>query len=73
VGGPFGHLDNRSAGRLLEALDRSRLRHVIAAHLSDRNNRPELARDALARALGCAGEWVGIATQNDGFAWRDLT
>jgi phosphoribosyl 1,2-cyclic phosphodiesterase len=72
IGGPLGHLDNDAAASLLAALDRSRLRHVIAAHLSEQNNRPELARAALARALGCEPDWVGLATQADGFDWRAL-
>ena len=72
IAGPFGHLDNRSAGRLLAALDRSRLRHLIAAHLSQKNNRPELARGALAGAIGCETSWIGIATQDEGFDWREL-
>lgn len=72
IAGPFGHLDNASAGGLLAALDHSRLRHVIAAHLSQQNNRPELARAALSTALGCEASWVGLATQEEGFDWREL-
>jgi phosphoribosyl 1,2-cyclic phosphodiesterase len=72
IGGPFGHLDNADAERLLAALDRSRLKHVIGAHLSQQNNRPELARAALARALGCEESWVGLAGQDDGFGWRSI-
>jgi len=72
IAGPFGHLDNRESERLLAALDRSRLKHVIAAHLSQQNNRPELARAALARAIGCEESWIGIAGQDDGFAWRSI-
>lgn len=72
IAGPFGHLDNASSARLLGALDRSRLQHVIAAHLSEQNNRPELARAALAGALGCAEDLVGVATQESGFGWREL-
>ncbi len=72
IGGPFGHLDNRDSERLLGALDRSRFRHVIGAHLSQQNNRPELARAALARAMGCGEDWISLATQDDGFGWRDL-
>jgi len=72
ITGPFGHLSNRQAELLLGALDRSRLKHVFAAHLSQHNNRPELAREALARAMGCAADWIGLSTQEDGFAWRDL-
>jgi len=72
IAGPFGHLDNASSARLLGALDRSRLRHVIAAHLSERNNRPALAQAALAQALGCEESSVGVATQGTGFDWREL-
>ncbi len=72
IASAFGHLDNGASRRLLAAIDRSRLQHVIAAHLSQQNNRPALARAALAGALGCEEEWVGIATQEDGFGWRDL-
>jgi phosphoribosyl 1,2-cyclic phosphodiesterase len=72
IAGPFGHLDNRESERLLGALDRSRLKHVIGAHLSQHNNTPALARASLARALGCEESWVGLATQDDGFDWRSL-
>ena len=72
IGGPFGHLDNLESERLLAAIDRSRLKHVIGAHLSQQNNRPELARAALARALGCEESWISLATQDDGFGWRGL-
>ena len=71
VSGRFGHLSNTDAGRLVAALERSRLRHLIAAHLSQQNNRPDLAVRALSTAAGCEPAWVGVATQGDGFAWRD--
>jgi len=72
IAGPFGHLDNVDSERLLAALYRSRLKHVIGAHLSQQNNRPQLARAALARAMGCEESWIGLATQDEGFGWRDL-
>lgn len=71
VGGPWGHLDNAAAASLLAQLDVSRLRHVVAAHLSAQNNSPLLARAALSAVLGCAPGWIGIATQSEGFDWRD--
>jgi phosphoribosyl 1,2-cyclic phosphodiesterase len=70
IAGPFGHLDNRESEQLLGALDRSRLKHVIGAHLSQHNNRPDLARAALARAMGCEETWIGLAAP-DGFGWRE--
>jgi phosphoribosyl 1,2-cyclic phosphodiesterase len=72
ITGPFGHLSNLQAERLLAALDQSKLKHVFAAHLSQHNNRPDLAREALARAMGCAADWIGLSTQEEGFAWREL-
>lgn len=72
VGGPFGHLDNQSAAALLATLDHPRLQHVVAAHLSLQNNRPELAQAALAAVLGWAAEAVGVATQEQGFDWRHV-
>jgi phosphoribosyl 1,2-cyclic phosphodiesterase len=71
VAGRFGHLCNADAGGLVAALELSKLRHLIAAHLSQQNNKPELAVRALSTAAGCEPEWVGVATQGDGFAWRD--
>ena len=71
VSGRFGHLSNLDAQRLVSALERSRLRHLIAAHLSQQNNRPALAVNALAEGAGCEPAWVGVATQDEGFDWRE--
>jgi phosphoribosyl 1,2-cyclic phosphodiesterase len=72
IAGRLGHMDNETSAALLGAIDRSRLKHVVAAHLSEKNNTPELARAALAAALGCEIDWVEAATQAAGFGWRDL-
>lgn len=72
IAGRLGHLDNQTSGQILAALDRGRLKHVIAAHLSETNNTPRLARAALARALSCEPEWVAVATQEEGFSWREI-
>jgi phosphoribosyl 1,2-cyclic phosphodiesterase len=72
VGGPLGHLSNCQAGALLGELDTSRLQHLVAAHLSDSNNRPALARAALGGALGCAADWIAVAGQDEGLGWRAI-
>ena len=72
VGGPLGHLSNSQAAGLLAEIDTSRLQHVVAAHLSEQNNQPGLAREALAGALDCAADWIGVAGQDTGFGWRSL-
>ena len=72
IAGPFGHLDNLDSGKLLEALDCTKLQHLVGAHLSEQNNRPQLALAALAAALRCDESWIGLATQAEGCGWRDL-
>lgn len=72
IAGRNGHLDNASAAALLARLDVSRLEHVVAAHLSESNNRPALARAALAGALNCAEDWIAVADQAAGLDWREL-
>lgn len=72
IAGRFGHLENSAAAGLLGQIDCSRLQHLVAAHLSERNNLPALAVGALAQVLGCAESWVGIATPEAGFDWRQL-
>ena len=72
ISGRFGHLHNEGAAALLGALDNSRLQHIVAAHLSQQNNTPERARAALAAVLSCTADWIGIADQAEGFAWRAL-
>jgi len=72
VGGRFGHLDNMSAASLLGQINRLHLQHVVAAHLSEQNNTPQLARAALAGVLGCEPQEVAVADQREGFDWRQL-
>lgn len=72
VGSRLGHLDNESAANLLSKLDNSKLQHVVAAHLSGKNNEPALASAALSRSLNCEEHWIGIAQQTEGFDWREI-
>lgn len=72
IAGGLGHLANAASAELVCAMDCSRLQHLVAAHLSQQNNTPELARSALAGALGCAPEWITVATQEEGFGWREI-
>lgn len=73
VGGRFGHLNNQEAADILSRLDVSQLQHLIAAHLSRNNNTAELAKQALSGVMGCDDDWVGVATQEEGFGWREIT
>ena len=72
IAGKLGHLSNDEAAYLLREIDTQKLQHIVAAHLSVQNNRPELAVQALASALNCAQNWIGLANQEEGFGWRAL-
>ncbi len=72
VGGRYGHLNNQQSAALLAKLDVSRLQHLIAAHLSHKNNTAELAVAALRAVLNCEAGFVGVARQQEGFGWREI-
>ncbi|SAK62861.1 beta-lactamase domain-containing protein [Caballeronia hypogeia] len=72
IGGTHGHLNNEAAAAILASLDRSKLRHLVAAHLSQQNNLPHLAQAALAAVLGASAIDVVVATQTEGFDWLAL-
>lgn len=72
IGGRLGHLANDTAAEILAACLHDGLRHLVAAHLSDRNNTPELARAALAQACGGGREDIVVADPLHGFGWLDL-
>ena len=69
VGGDYGHLANSAAAALAQALlPAGKLRQVVAAHLSEQNNTPELARAALEQAIGTAAE-IHVADGRSGSGW----
>ncbi len=72
IGGRYGHLCNTTAAQILGACTHAGLLHVVAAHLSEQNNRPELARSALASASGRREADIVVADPRAGFAWLEL-
>jgi len=69
VAGSHGHLANAAAAALAAALQPRGLKQVVAAHLSQQNNRPALAREALAQGLGCAPADIQVADAASGCGW----
>ena len=72
IGGRHGHLSNDTAAQILAACVHDRLRHLVAAHLSEQNNRPDLARAALAGAGAVAFDEVVVADPVLGFGWLHI-
>lgn len=71
VGGMYGHLSNAAAGEIARSVAHGGLRQLVAAHLSQQNNRPELARQAMLEALGSATE-IMVADAGAGTHWLDI-
>lgn len=71
IAGPLGHLSNAHSAEILATLDTSRLRQLVAAHLSQKNNTPALVREAIDRVTGERAVNVLIAQQDEGFGWID--
>ena len=72
VGGNYGHLSNAAAASILQAAHHSGLKHVVAAHLSEQNNHPDIVRRLLAVALGAAEADMLTADAANGSPWLDL-
>jgi phosphoribosyl 1,2-cyclic phosphodiesterase len=66
----LGHLSNAQSVQFLESIDRSRLTHVVAAHLSRTNNRPHLASAALDCVRLSGQVQLDVADQVLGLPWR---
>jgi phosphoribosyl 1,2-cyclic phosphodiesterase len=69
VAGPWGHLANPAAAELLMRVKHEQLSYVLAAHLSERNNTPELARASLSEAMGCVPSDIDVADPIAGSMW----
>ncbi|MGZ5883604.1 MAG: MBL fold metallo-hydrolase [Burkholderiaceae bacterium] len=72
IGGLYGHLSNQTSSEILDALDQTRLKLVIGAHLSRQNNTPELVREAISRSVDTEKTAVMVADQEEGFEWIAL-
>jgi len=55
IKGQDGHLSNKQAGDLLNAVSHDNLKFVVLAHLSETNNDPEKAHEEAAKALRNCG------------------
>jgi phosphoribosyl 1,2-cyclic phosphodiesterase len=70
--GTHGHLSNAAAADLLARCLHRGLSTVVAAHLSEKNNAPALARGALAAVLACGADDIRVADPVQGFDWLSV-
>jgi phosphoribosyl 1,2-cyclic phosphodiesterase len=72
VGGQYGHLSNAAAAEIACAVTHSGLKHLVAAHLSVQNNRPDLVRAGISTALGCHASDIVVADAASGTPWLQI-
>lgn len=72
VGGDHGHLSNDQAAELVDQMDLDRLQHLVLSHLSEQNNRPELALGKIESVLRGGTTKVLLSRQKQVLDWIDL-
>lgn len=72
VGGDFGHLANEQAASLLQQLNPDRLRHLVAGHISQKNNAPSLVRDAIAEVSIDLRDRACLLAQDEASDWYQI-
>lgn len=72
IDSPYGHLNNDASAGLLDRLDKRKLKHLVAAHLSEQNNHPDLVRDRIADVLNTRAEDIDLAHQEKPSDWYHL-
>jgi len=70
ISGSFGHLSNQQSLQLLQQVNTSQLDCLIAAHISEKNNSPELVAELL-KDFTLPTTPV-LACQHQGFEWKQI-
>ena len=69
INGQYGHLENKESLKLLSSISHSELRWVIAAHLSEKNNKIELVKKMISGIVDKHNSNVGVIVQDLGLEW----
>jgi phosphoribosyl 1,2-cyclic phosphodiesterase len=72
VGGSYGHLSNRQAAELLDRLSLKGLRHLLIAHVSEKNNHPRRVRETLLQVSADLDLRLRLAGQDIPGPWLAL-
>ncbi len=72
IAGAYGHFSNGQSLGLLKAMQAKDLKRVVAAHLSERTNRPDIVAECLMQAAQYSPfEW-SIAAQDQVLPWFEV-
>ncbi|THB70882.1 MAG: MBL fold metallo-hydrolase [Gammaproteobacteria bacterium] len=72
VGGGLGHLSNDQCVDFLKKIGCDQMQHIIAGHISEKNNCPQLVQTILSSALNLQGDRIKIASQDRGIGWCEV-
>lgn len=72
VGGNHGHLNNHQSVNLLGQLDLNRLQHLVAAHLSEKNNTREQVKQTLLQTHHQLEDRLSFADQHETVGWYTM-
>lgn len=70
VGSQYGHLDNNQSAALLDSIDTTQLKYLVAMHMSENNNHIDKIVTLLQELSGSQVIEKEIANQKDGFNWK---
>ncbi len=72
VAGDHGHLNNRQAAKLLESIHVDELQCLVAGHISEKNNHPDLVERELRQAVPDLGERLTLLQQDSVSDWFEI-
>lgn len=73
VGGSHGHLNNAQSAGLIGQLDHHNWKHLVAAHISEKNNDPQLVRNALGEVDAALDGRFAVLDQHSPSDWFELS
>jgi hypothetical protein len=68
----LGHLNNEQATALLADIDHDRLRHLVVAHVSEKNNHPDKVRESILSRLPQLASRLTLTNQSDVSPWFEV-
>ena len=72
VASSLGHLNNSQTADLLGAVGHRELQWVVALHLSEKNNSPDLVHKSLVERLDHPRQSLHVATQDEPSGWIEI-
>ena len=69
INGQYGHLENKESLKLLSSISHPELSWVIAAHLSEKNNKIDLVKQMIFEIVNKHNSNVGVIDQDLGLEW----